>query len=291
MTTIGGRTFRWGERTYVMGIVNASPDSFAGGHPVDEALRLASRAIEEGADIVEVGGVSYRPGSTIAPVEDEVGRLRPVLRALTRDRRVPIGVDAWRPDAVRVALECGADLINSIWGLRKPDGGWNDDLGALLAAHRVPVVLTHNRDAAAASDRFGGHYPEVSYANVVDDVVTSLREQVARALDLGIRAADIILDPGLGLGKTSAQSLELIDRTRALAALKLPVLVGASRKSFIGRVIGVENPMDRDLGTAAITAIAARDGVDVVRVHNVAVNVAAARIGDAVGRRPETNAR
>jgi dihydropteroate synthase len=174
-------------------------------------------------------------------------------------------------------------MINDVWGLRTPDGAWNGPLADLAAARQAPIVLTHNRRAPPSGGALGGHYRAVEYHDLLGEVIGGLRERVAYAESRGIPRERIIVDPGLGFGKTPEQNLVLMRRLRELRSLGLPLLVGASRKSFVGLALGLP-PQERDEGTAATTALAIQSGADIVRVHNIRMNVRAARVADAVTR-------
>jgi dihydropteroate synthase len=174
-------------------------------------------------------------------------------------------------------------MINDVWGLRTPEGDWNAALADLAAARNTPIVLMHNRRASPAAGAIGGHYRAVEYYDLLGEVIGELRERVAYAISRGIRRERIVVDPGLGFGKTPEQNLVLLRRLAELRSLGLPLLVGASRKSFVGLALGLP-PQERDEGTAATTALAIRSGADIVRVHHVRMNVRAARVADAVAR-------
>jgi dihydropteroate synthase len=282
-TTIGSRTFTWGARTFVMGIVNVTPDSFSGdgllvepatgswdpagdGHvagAVGQALEMAA----EGADLLDLGGESTRPGHAAVSETEELRRVIPVLRAVRAALpEMPITIDTTKPAVAMAALEHGADAINDVWGV-----GEDDALTRLAAAAGVPIVLMHNR-------------AEPRYADLVAEVVADLRRAVERAIDAGVPAENVIVDPGIGFGKTAEQNLEVLRELGALRALGRPILLGASRKSTLGKVLGGVPPEDRIEATVATTALGVAAGVDVVRVHDVRENVRAARMADAVVR-------
>jgi dihydropteroate synthase len=287
---LGATRLVWGERTFVMGIVNITPDSFssdglatAGADIAAGALAQARRQAAEGADLIDVGGESTRPGAQPIGVDEELRRVVPAVRAIAEDLGLPISVDTYHAEVAAVALDAGAAIVNDIWGLRTPDGGWNSALADLAAARGAPIVIMHNRRAQATVGPLGGHYPQVEYADLVGEIIADLRASVAYAEARGISRDRIVVDPGLGFGKTPAQNLVLMRRLGEFKALGLPVLLGASRKSFIGLPLGLA-PQDRDEGTAATTALAIGAGADIVRVHNVQMNVRAARIADAIVR-------
>jgi dihydropteroate synthase len=285
-----GRRLAWGERTYVMGIVNATPDSFSadgldqpGADLAAAALAHAQRAAAEGADIIDIGGESTRPGAQPVSIAEELRRVVPAIMAISATLSLPISVDSYHAEVADAALDAGADMINDIWGLRTPTGEWNEPLVALAAERDVPIVLMHNRRAPPASGTIGGHYRAVVYHDLLGEVIGELGERVAFALSRGIRRERIIVDPGLGFGKSPEQNLTLLRRLAELRSLGLPLLVGASRKSFIGLALNLP-PAERDEGSAAATALAIQAGADIVRVHNVQMNLRAARVADAIVR-------
>ena len=273
-TTIGGRSFRWGERTYVMGIVNATPDSFSGdgllaaapADPVAAAVALAGRMVDEGADLLDVGGESTRPGHEPVDEAEELTRVVPVVGALHRAHRgVPISVDTTKRAVAAAALDAGAALINDIWGV-----GPDEALVSLAAECDVPIVLMHNR-------------AEPRYDDVVAEVVADLAAALERALRAGCRRESLIVDPGFGFGKTAEHNLAILRDLGALRALGRPILLGTSRKSTLGKVLDL--PADERLeATLATTALGIAHGADIVRVHDVGPNVRVARMSDAIVR-------
>ena len=281
-TTIGRRTFRWGDRTFVMGIINITPDSFSGdgvltgagtsstqGGPTDAVQRAVAQArqmVADGADLLDVGGESTRPGHALVPETEELRRVVPVISAIrAADPDIPISVDTTKRAVAEAALDAGADVINDVWGV-----GANDDLPRLAAERRVPLVVMHNR----AEPRYRELLPEI-----IDDLAAALD----RAERLGVARDDLIVDPGFGFGKTAEHNLELLRELGQLRALGRPILLGASRKSTLGRVLDL-GPAQRLEATLATTAIAIAGGADLVRVHDVRANVRAARISDAIIR-------
>lgn len=287
---IGGVRFAWGARTYLMAVINATPDSFSadgliqpGADVVAAAVALARRCAAEGADIVDVGGASTRPGARPPSPDEELRRVVPVIAAIAREVALPISIDTYHAEVAAAALDAGAALINDVWGLRRPEGGWNAPLAALAAARSVPIALMHNRRAAPRTGAHGGHYAAVTYRDLLGEVIGGLRESAAYAEAQGVARDRLIIDPGLGFGKTPEQNLTLLRRMGELRSVGLPLLVGASRKSFIGMSLDLP-PQERDEGTAAVTALAIQAGADIVRVHNVQMNLRAARIADAIAR-------
>jgi len=271
-TRIGPRTFAWGERTFVMGILNITPDSFSGdgllqlGHAVESALYAGRQMVAAGADLLDVGGESTRPGGTVLTVDEERERVVPVLRGLRAAfPDLPLSIDTIKPGIAEAALDAGADLLNDVWGVR-------DDPAMLrvAAARGVPIVLMHNRSQPV-------------YRNVVAEVVDDLGRALDRARAAGIPDDHVIVDPGIGFGKTADQNLEVLARLEALRALGRPLLLGTSRKSTLGRLLDLP-PDQRVEATLATTALGIAAGVDIVRVHDVAANVRAARTADAILR-------
>lgn len=287
---IAGQPLRWGSKTFVMGIINTTPDSFSADGLAQRAEGVVAAACAqglrfaaEGADILDVGGESTRPGAAPVGLDEERKRVVPVVAALAREVGLPISVDTYHAEVAAAALDAGAHIVNDIWGLRTPEGGWNEPLAHAVAQRGAPLVLMHNRRAQAQQSHLGGHYAQVAYADLIGEIVAGLAESVAYAVAHGIPRERVIIDPGIGFGKTPEQNLEVVRRLAEFRALGLPMLVGASRKSFIGLPLGLP-PQDRDEGTAAVTALAVAAGADMVRVHNVQMNVRAARIADAIYR-------
>jgi dihydropteroate synthase len=272
-TRIGPATFRWGERTYVMGILNVTPDSFSGDgllgadpDPLERALTAGRRMVDEGADILDVGGESTRPGHQPVSVDEERRRVVPVIAALRAALpEIPLSVDTTKPGVAEAALAAGADLINDVWGV-----GEDETLARLAADHGVPLVVMHNR-------------AEPRYTRLLPEVIADLQRALERALRIGVRWDDLIVDPGFGFGKTAEHNLELLRELAALGMLGRPILLGTSRKSTLGRVLDL--PADQRLeATIATTALGIAAGADLIRVHDVLANVRAARISDAVVR-------
>ena len=272
--------FAWGSRTLVMGIVNATPDSFSGdgcGADVEAAIARGLAHLDAGADILDVGGESTRPGAASVAAAQECARVVPVIRGLRLRTEAPLSVDTFKAEVAEAALEAGASIINDVWGLRHDRA-----IASVAARHGATLVIVHNRPAAAAVDPLGGMYPHATYGDLVAEVAAELREAAGWAQDAGVPAGRIWLDPGLGFGKTPPQSLALLRRLTELR-LGYPLLVGPSRKSFIGRALGL--PVgEREEGTAATVALAVAFGADILRVHDVRAMVRVARMADAVCR-------
>jgi dihydropteroate synthase len=290
---IGQKTFNWGERTYLMGILNVTPDSFSGDgllatqaaspeEQLDAILDQAQRFVAGGADILDVGGESTRPGAEPVSVDDEIQRVVQVIRRLAAETDLPISVDTYKAVVAEEAIKAGAHLINDVWGF-KADAG----LARVAAHYSVPAILMHNRSSwanAELRERLGGRYVGVPYENLLDDVRRELLESVQIALQAGVPPEHILLDPGIGFGKTVEQNLELLDRLGEICDLGYPVLCGPSRKSFIGYTLDL--PPDQRLeGTAAAVAISVDRGTDIVRVHDVEFMRRVVRMADAITRR------
>ena len=271
-TTIGPATFAWGERTFVMGILNVTPDSFSGdglirgGDPLRAAVDQARRMVEEGADLLDIGGESTRPGHAPVDAAEEIGRVIPVVAAVHDALPgIPLSIDTTKVVVAEAALAAGATLLNDVWGVG-PDPG----MAELAAGADVPLIVMHNRE-------------EARYDDVVREVIDDLRASLDRAERIGVPPGDLIIDPGIGFGKTADHNVTLLRHLDALTALDRPILLGTSRKSTIGRILDL--PADERLeGTLATTALGVAAGVDIVRVHDVRANVRAARVADAIVR-------
>ncbi|MBB5757234.1 dihydropteroate synthase [Methylorubrum rhodinum] len=263
-----------GRRTLVMGILNVTPDSFSDGgrfEGVDAARVQADALIAEGAHILDIGGESTRPGHLPVPAEEEQARVLPVIAALEPGLSVPISIDTYKASTAEVALKAGATIVNDVWGLQR-----EPDIARVAAAHGAPVIVMHNRETID---------PDL-------DIVADMKRFFERSLDIarraGISDADIVLDPGIGFGKSWDQHLEALRRLPEIRALGFPLLVGVSRKSLLGRLHDRETaPRDRLVGSIAAHVLAGTLGADIVRAHDVAQHVEALRVLDAV-MRPES---
>ena len=273
---IGPREFAWGVCTYVMGVINVSPDSFSGDglSSAGEALAQARRFVAEGADILDIGGQSTRPGAAkteagfdeIEP-EEEIRRVVPALEQIrTALPDVPLSVDTYKPAVARAAVEAGAHLLNDIWGFRRDPA-----IARIAAEAGLPAVAMHNQRGRPPGD-------------VIARIAEGLRESVRIAADAGLSRERLIVDPGFGFGWTPEQNIEMLRRLGELRALRLPLLVGTSRKSTIGAVLGGAPPEERIFGTAATVALSVAGGADIVRVHDVAAMKHVVLLADAVVR-------
>ena len=260
-----------GRRTHVMGILNVTPDSFSDGGLFVEpeaALRHGLDMEAEGADVIDVGGESTRPGHTPVPAEEEQRRVLPIIAALAPRLRVPISIDTYKAATARAALGAGARIVNDVWGLQR-----DPELAFVAAEFGAPVVVMHNRDTIEAA------------LDIIDDMRRFFERSLALARRAGIPDSHIVLDPGIGFGKTWDQHLESLHRLPEIEALGFPVLVGVSRKSLLGRFYDASvPPRERLFGTIAAHVMALSLGADILRVHDVRAHVEACRVADAVRR-------
>ena len=279
ITRCGNAEFRWGERTYVMGIINLSPDSFSGDGITDlkAAVAQARRFVGEGADILDIGGESTRPGSVPVSIDDEIKRVVPVIERLASEVPIPLSIDTYKSEVAHRALEAGAAMINDQWGLKQ-----DQRLAKLAAEWGVPLILMSNQRDKGGYDT-GIQRDTAYYEELMAEVTSSLRKSLELASRLGVPWENIILDPGIGFGKTWRQELEIIRRLDELKELGRPLLIGPSRKSFIGMVLNLP-ANERVEGTAASIAIGIANGADIVRVHDVQQMVRVCRMTDAIVR-------
>ena len=272
----GGGNLALGDRTLIMGVVNVTPDSFSdGGRLFDPANAIAAgvQMAEEGADLIDVGGESTRPGAEPLDEAEERRRVVPVIEGLTARVRIPVSVDTYKASTAAAALEAGASLVNDISGLR-----YDPALAEVVARRGVPIVLMHTRGRSRQM------YEQASYYDVVAEVLDELRESMAFATTAGIAAESIMLDPGLGFAKDAVHSYEALARLDEFAEIGRPLLVGPSRKSFLARPLGSVPPSDRDWATAAAVASAVLAGAHIVRVHAVREMLQVARVADEIRR-------
>ena len=276
----GKSEFRWGERTYVMGIINVSPDSFSGDGltNAESAVAQARHRVSEGADILDIGGESTRPGAPAVTIEEELSRVIPAIRQIAKELNIPISVDSTKFEVVRQALESGAQIINDQWGLKL-----EPRLADLAAQQGAPIILMSNQ-----RDK-GGYDATIKrdtayYKDIMTEVINSLRGSIDLAEKAGVPAKNIIIDPGLGFGKTWQFDLAIIRRLDELKILGKPILLGPSRKSFIKMILNLPAG-ERVEGTAAAVAIGISKGADIVRVHDVKEMVRVCRVSDAIMRK------
>ena len=264
-----------GERTLVMGIINVTPDSFSdGGALLDagRAIEAGLRMADEGADLLDIGGESTRPGAQPLGEDEERRRVLPVIEGLAARLTIPISIDTYKAGVADAALAAGAAMVNDVSGLR-----YEPALGAVVARHGAPIVLMHTRGRSREM------YTQASYHDVVGEILDELRESIAFATGTGIAKERILVDPGLGFAKEAVHSYEALARLDEFSELGRPILVGASRKSFLSRAVGAHVPAtERDWATAAAVAIAALAGAHIVRVHAVAPMVQVVRVTDEI---------
>jgi dihydropteroate synthase len=286
---INNHTFDWGARTYVMGILNVTSDSFSGdglitnGDPVQVALDRADQFLAAGADILDIGGESTRPGSEPLSAQVELERILPVIKALSRDfPDATLSVDTYKAPVADQALQAGAHIVNDVWALRA-----DADMAAVLVKHNAPVILMHNRSNPASVEvrqRLGNAYIAADYNNIMEDVMRDLLDSVRIAKQAGVQDEHILLDPGIGFGKTVAQNLDIINQLHEIRSLGYPVLLGPSRKSFIGFTLDLP-PDQRVEGTAAAVCVGITRGADLIRVHDVQQMARVAKMTDALVRK------
>lgn len=272
------RTYHWtdrelevGRRTLVMGIVNVTPDSFSDGgcfRQAEAAVRHAHQLIADGADILDIGGESTRPYGNNQPVsvQEEMERVLPVLERLLQEVAVPISLDTYKPETAEAALKLGVHMINDVWGLQKDPA-----MAAIIAKYQVPVIVMHNQ-------------AQPGYQDLLAEVSAFLLKSIQIAGQAGIDKKNIIVDPGIGFGKTRTDNLRLIRHLEQLKTLECPILLGTSRKAFIGTTLGGLLPAERVEGTAATVAVGIANGADIVRVHDVKEMARVARMTDALIR-------
>jgi dihydropteroate synthase len=273
---IRDRNFNWGERTYLMGILNVTPDSFSDGgefNSLDSALAQARSMISQGVDIIDIGGESTRPKAAEISIEEELKRVVPVIQQLRQETTIPISIDTTKSIIAQEAITAGADIVNDISGAT-----FDPQMLTTVSQLNVPIILMHIRGTPQTMQAL------TDYQDVVAAVKEFLTQQVNQAIACGIPKNNIIIDPGIGFAKTATQSLELLQRLSELRTLNLPLLVGVSRKSFMSPILQKEKPKERVWGTAAACYAAIARGADILRVHDVAKMYDVCRVADAIER-------
>lgn len=272
----GNRIFNWGERTYLMGILNVTPDSFSDGgefNSMETALAQARDMINHGVDIIDIGGESTRPNAIAITIEEEIERVIPVIRQLRLQSSIPISIDTTKATVAREAIAAGADMVNDISGAT-----FDEEMLSTVAQLDVPIILMHIRGNPQTMQSL------TDYQDVVAEVAEFLRTRVDKAIACGMKRDKIIIDPGIGFAKKAEQSLELLQRLDELKTLELPILVGVSRKSFMRPILQQDDPKERIWGTAAACYGAIARGADILRVHDVAQMYDVCRVADAIER-------
>lgn len=275
-TRQGISPFNWGERTYIMGILNVTPDSFSDGgefNSVETALSQARDMLDNGVDIIDIGGESTRPNAAEVCVEEELNRVIPVITRLRQESSIPISIDTTKATVAKKAIAAGADIVNDISGAT-----FDDNMLETVTKLNVPIILMHIRGNPKTMQSM------TDYQDVVTEVIEFLEMQVNKAVACGINKSMIIVDPGIGFAKTASQSLELLQRLAELKVLNLPMLVGVSRKSFMRPILNKDKAKDRVWGTAAACYGAISRGADILRVHDVAEMYDICRVADAIER-------
>lgn len=267
-------TFYWGHKTYIMGVLNVTPDSFSDGgqfNTLENAIAQAAQMIEDGADILDVGGQSTRPNADEVSLQEELDRVVPVIQAIRQKFEISISVDTTRSQVAQEAIAAGADLINDISGAI-----FDSEMLSTVGKLGVPIILMHMRGTPKTMQSL------TQYENLIQEICEFLQERIESAIAQGI--SQILIDPGIGFAKKYDQNLEILRRLEAFQTLNCPILVGASRKSFIGQILDQPDPKKRVWGTAAACVSAIANGADVVRVHDVAEMRDACRVADAIWR-------
>ena len=274
--TIREYQFNWGQRTYLMGILNVTPDSFSDGgqfNNLQSAIAQAQYMIDNGADIIDIGGQSTRPGAEQISFAEECNRVIPIIKAIRQQFSIPISIDTTRAKIAQEAIAAGADLINDISG-----GTFDKEMLTLAGQVDVPIILMHMRGNPQTMQQM------TDYQDVVTDITEFLNCQIQKAIACGVNSSKIIIDPGIGFAKTPEQNIELLRRLSEFKALEVPILVGTSRKSFIGKIINQQDPQKRVWGTAATCGSAIISGADILRIHDVAEIYDVSRVADAIYR-------
>jgi dihydropteroate synthase len=274
--TLRDRTFEWGTKTYLMGILNVTPDSFSDGgqfNTVDAALRQAQALVKAGVDLLDVGGQSTRPQAVEIDRATEIDRVVPVIKAIRQALNIPISVDTSWAVVAEAAIAAGADLINDVSG-----GTYDRHMFATAAQLKVPIILMHLRGTPQTMQQ------QTDYDDLIVEICTALEKQVAAAIAAGIDRSAIAIDPGIGFAKTSLQNLEILRHLDHFRALNCPVLVGPSRKSFIGKILGQDDPQQRIWGTAAACCASIAGQADILRIHDGAEMADVCRVADAIWR-------
>lgn len=279
--TIRNTGFEWGKRTYIMGVLNVTPDSFSDGgdfNSLETALNQAQEMVKAGADIIDIGGQSTRPGAEDVSLEEELNRIIPLINAIRKSTdlvlaNIPISVDTTRSQVAEMAVKVGGDIINDISGAT-----FDSKMLSVVAQLNVPIILMHIRGTPKTMQTL------THYQDLMGDLKQFLEERIQAAINQGISPDQIIIDPGIGFAKTVAQNLEILRNLTQLRSLNCPILIGTSRKSFIGHILNQPDPKQRIWGTAATCVAAIANSADILRVHDVKEIVETSRVADAIYR-------
>ncbi len=269
-------SFDWGKRTYIMGILNVTPDSFSDGgefNTPDAALNQARSLVKQGADIIDIGGQSTRPGAQQITLEEELKRVIPVIKSIRRELSIPISVDTTRAEVAQAAIASGADLVNDISG-----GTYDPDMFSVVAQLGVPIIIMHIRGTPETMQTL------TDYQDLIGEIYHFFQTQINEAIAAGIKKDNLIIDPGIGFAKTYEQNITLLRNLNAFSSLGVAMLVGVSRKSFIGHILQQNDPKQRIWGTGAACCAAIAGGTDILRVHDVAPMYDVCRVADAIWR-------
>ncbi|MBW4470097.1 MAG: dihydropteroate synthase [Stenomitos rutilans HA7619-LM2] len=274
--TIRSRSFDWGDRTYLMGVLNVTPDSFSDGglfNSLETAIVHARTLVAAGADILDVGGQSTRPNAVEVSLDEELHRVVPIIEQIRQETDIPLSIDTTRAAVAQAAIAAGADIVNDISGAT-----YDADMLPAVAALNVPLILMHLRGTPQTMQQL------TEYGDVVEDIRAFLNARLEAAIACGVDRASIAIDPGIGFAKTYQQNLEILRRLPELRSLTCPLLVGASRKSFIGHILNQPSPKERVWGTAAACSAAIAGGADILRVHDVRELKDVCQVADAIFR-------
>ena len=272
---IKSKFFNFKEKTYTMGILNLTPDSFSDGGNftnIDKAIKRAKLMVEEGADIIDVGAESTRPGATYIEEKEELRRLLPIVKKLVEEIDVPISIDTYKAKVAEECLKLGAHIINDIKGLKD-----DPKMAEVIAKYKVPIIIMHIQGTPKTMQN------NPKYGDLIEDIIDSLEESIEIAIRCGISKDNIILDPGIGFGKTFNNNLEIIDKLKKIEKIGYPILVGASRKGFIGEILN-RPPLERLEGNLAVAAISSYNGASIIRVHEVEETVRVLKVVDMINR-------
>lgn len=280
--TIRGNNFEWGKRTYLMGILNVTPDSFSDGgyyDDYDEALFRARRLIRDGADIVDIGGESTRPGAEEITAEEELKRVIPIIRGIRSmmSDTIPISIDTTKAVVAEEAIKAGADIVNDISAAT-----FDDKMLSLVSSLNVPLILMHIKGNPKTMQSL------TDYQDLMGEIYQFFEQRIEAAINAGIKRSHLIIDPGIGFAKNYEQNIEILRNLRDFSTLELPILIGTSRKSFLGKILNEEDPEKRDEGTAATCCIAINQGIDIVRVHDIYKTMDACKVADAIYRHDDS---
>jgi dihydropteroate synthase len=268
--------FNWGQRTYLMGILNVTPDSFSDGgefNQIEAALSQARKMLANGVDLIDIGGQSTRPGAAQISWEEELERVIPIIKALRQESSIPISIDTTRAKVASAAITAGADLVNDISGAT-----FDSQMLSVVARLEVPIILMHIRGTPETMQKM------TDYQDLVGEIARFFQSRIEAAIATGISPDRLIIDPGIGFAKNYQQNIELLKRSNEFRYLGVPILIGTSRKSFIGRILDRDNPQERVWGTAATCCAAIAAGADLLRVHDVAQMYDVCRVADAIWR-------